>query len=899
MRKKTFIFVAMLLYCFTTTQIYASIRYVKPLASGLGDGSSWVNASGDFQAMINASASGDEVWVAAGTYKPTYDPFGSSSPADPRDKTFFVKDGVKIYGGFAGTETALSQRLITTNVTILSGDVDGNDVVTGSGSTLSITNNTENVYHIVLASTSSGGVGVTIDGFTITGGNANKSDPTSASNLTINGNQIDRANGGGIYIANGTNTISNNTLFGNSVLGSGAGVYTYYGMNTITNNTLFGNSAANSGGGGIASTFGTNTHNNNNISGNSGRKGGGILVAQGTNIITNNTISGNSATLDGGGILSFASNNLITNNTVSGNTTGNNGAGINIYYGNTTLSNNTISGNTAVYSGGGIWVSYGTHNVNNNTIFGNSAANGGGVYTTRIGSALIVNFNNNILWGNKKGTDATIVNADFYNFGATVTFTNNLLQLVSSGYNSTNKNGLGTSPTGNIFATDPLFVNATDIDGADNLHRTADDGLRLKPCSPAINSGANSTEATDIIGATRIQQTTVDMGAYENKDLTGYTLSSSVLNADAECADASSITHYYNSSNEVLVLSIKKNGNDIGSIGDGTFAVTSGGSGVSNLGTSGTPAPYATAYNWFTMNRYWKVTPTTQPSSDVQVRFYYRPADYTNVQSIAGIANETNMVFYKINGTGNPDPTTAHTGTPIVPASAYNADGYWQYTNGATSSPTNWALGTYGTHKYSETVVAMFSGGGGGSGSGFVGGALPISLTSFKGRAQNKANVLEWSTSSEQNNKGFNLQHSANNLDFKTLGFITGSNGNTSKNYAYTHSNPFAGVNYYRLQQIDLDGKSSFSKTISIDNKLNGSIVAKPNPSNGIFTFQGIDFSDYDEKISYNLIDLLGKKIDAKVNRNTLDIRQEPNGIYYLQILQNGTIIQTTKLVKN
>jgi hypothetical protein len=508
-----------------------------------------------------------------------------------------------------------------------------------------------------------------------------------------------------------------------------------------------------------------------------------------------------------------------------------------------------------------------------------------------------VNFKNNIFWGNKKGTDTTIASADYFNNGATNSFTNNLMQLAQTSYMGANYS-LG-SPTGNIFATDPLFVNATDIDGADNLHRTADDGLRLKPCSPAINSGANSTEATDIIGAPRIQQTTVDMGAYENKDLTGYTLSSSVLNADAECADASSITHYYNSSNEVLVLSIKKNGNDIGSIGDGTFAVTSGGSGVSNLGTSGTPAPYATAYNWFTMNRYWKVTPTTQPSSDVQVRFYYRPADYTNVQSIAGIANETNMVFYKINGTGNPDPTTAHTGTPIVPASAYNADGYWQYTNGATSSPTNWALGTYGTHKYSETVVAMFSGGGGGSGSGFVGGALPISLTSFKGRAQNKANVLEWSTSSEQNNKGFNLQHSANNLDFKNLGFILGSNGNTSKNYAYTHSNPFAGVNYYRLQQIDLDGKSSFSKTISIDNKLNGSIVAKPNPSNGVFTFQGIDFSDNDEKISYHLIDLLGKKIDAKVNSNTLDIRQEPNGIYYLQILQNGAIIQTTKLVKN
>jgi len=52
MRKKTFILFAMLLYCFTTTQIYASIRYVKPVSTGTGDGSSWANASGNLQAMV-------------------------------------------------------------------------------------------------------------------------------------------------------------------------------------------------------------------------------------------------------------------------------------------------------------------------------------------------------------------------------------------------------------------------------------------------------------------------------------------------------------------------------------------------------------------------------------------------------------------------------------------------------------------------------------------------------------------------------------------------------------------------------------------------------------------------------------------------------------------------------
>jgi len=68
-----------------------TIRYVKPTTSGTGDGSSWANASNNLQAMINASAANDQVWVAAGTYKPT--------TGTDRTISFSMKEGVAIYRG--------------------------------------------------------------------------------------------------------------------------------------------------------------------------------------------------------------------------------------------------------------------------------------------------------------------------------------------------------------------------------------------------------------------------------------------------------------------------------------------------------------------------------------------------------------------------------------------------------------------------------------------------------------------------------------------------------------------------------------------------------------------------------------------------------------------------------
>ena len=93
-----------------------TIRFVKPSATGAGDGSSWAAASGDLQGMITASASGDQVWVAGGVYKPT--------TGTDRNISFVMKDSVAIYGGFAGGELTLAARVLTyPSSTTLSGDI--------------------------------------------------------------------------------------------------------------------------------------------------------------------------------------------------------------------------------------------------------------------------------------------------------------------------------------------------------------------------------------------------------------------------------------------------------------------------------------------------------------------------------------------------------------------------------------------------------------------------------------------------------------------------------------------------------------------------------------------------------------------------------------------------------
>ncbi len=134
-----------------------SIIHVDATAAGANNGNSWSNAYNNLQDAIDASLVGDEIWIKNGVYFPTKDKSGNASPANNRDKTFFINKDIKIYGGFNGTESLLSQRSCTlATTTTLNGDIGvPNDY-------------TDNTYHVVYTEYVSSNF--LMDCITITGG---------------------------------------------------------------------------------------------------------------------------------------------------------------------------------------------------------------------------------------------------------------------------------------------------------------------------------------------------------------------------------------------------------------------------------------------------------------------------------------------------------------------------------------------------------------------------------------------------------------------------------------------------------------------------------------------------------------------------------------------------------
>ncbi|MCP4708016.1 MAG: hypothetical protein GY869_05290, partial [Planctomycetes bacterium] len=259
----------------------AAIIYVDAGAtSGASNGISWENAYIDLQSALGNAASGDEIWVSQGTYKPTI----QFNPDDSRSAVFQMKNNIAVYGGFNGTEENRSNRDWVNNATILSGDIG----IQGDDS-----DNCYLVfYHTESLALNSAAI---LDGITITEGASGmynfQSSPT-ITNCTFSGNE----GFSGIYNDHSSPTITNCTFSDNSANDYGGGMYNNYSSPAITN-CIFSNNSADS-------YYG---------------RGGGMYNNYSTPTITNCIFSNNSSNYDGGGIYNNQSSPTIINCTFSGN----------------------------------------------------------------------------------------------------------------------------------------------------------------------------------------------------------------------------------------------------------------------------------------------------------------------------------------------------------------------------------------------------------------------------------------------------------------------------------------------------------------------------------------------------------------------------------------------------
>lgn len=558
---RKFITTVVIWICVSVNLLHAQAkRYVKPVASGTGDGSSWANASNDVQAMMNASSGGDSVFVAAGTYQ-----VGAGS-------NYVLRQAVKVYGGFNGTETQLSQRNWVTNVTILKGNgssviynnnsgittatvLDGFTVRDGSsvnyGGGMYNANASPTIANCIFTANSS-------TGFGFGGGIANSSSNPVISNCTFTGNTSpieggaiytfgacsptitncsfsnnSSGQGGAIENSGGATTTITNCTFNSNTAANGGGIYnTGSGTTPIIGNCIFTNNNAvydgtgGSGGGGAMKndnnatpsisncTFTSNsaynwggamyngsgapTINNCLFQTNSG-KYGGALMSNGPGLATFNNCRfiGNSSSTDGGGIYDVFSKVKFYSCIFSSNSSQFGGGVFCVSTDSTLFGSCLITGNSSTNGGGGAYVQAATPKFANCGFSGNNCpAGGGALFDYDAGNPKIFNC---IMWGNS---------SSIYNF-------------VGSGINGsspdvqyTDVEG-GYAGTGNINAN-PLFFNAPSYTSAP--FSTGD--YRVSLCSPAIHAGNTalvpSSVTMDFVSNPRIDGSFVDIGAYES-----------------------------------------------------------------------------------------------------------------------------------------------------------------------------------------------------------------------------------------------------------------------------------------------------------------------------------------------------------------------------------------------
>lgn len=184
------------------------------------------------------------------------------------------------------------------------------------------------------------------------------------------------------------------------------------------------------------------------------------------------------------------------------------------------------------------------------------------------------------------------------------------------------------------------------------------------------------------------------------------------------------------------------------------------------------------------------------------------------------------------------------------------------------------------------------------------GSPLPVSLSGFNVTRRGNTSVINWKTFSESNSKGFSVERSSNGTDWKELQFVnSGLNSAATKTYSSIDKAPVKGINYYRLKQVDNDGKFTYSSVASLKFLTSGmsGFSFYPNPAKNKITVlletinsgsASLQLTNAEGKMVRNVM-ISNRNSDSNIS---IDISSLTRGLYYI-ILKDGPSVQTTKVL--
>jgi hypothetical protein len=161
--------------------------------------------------------------------------------------------------------------------------------------------------------------------------------------------------------------------------------------------------------------------------------------------------------------------------------------------------------------------------------------------------------------------------------------------------------------------------------------------------------------------------------------------------------------------------------------------------------------------------------------------------------------------------------------------------------------------------------------------------SLPVTLIRFSATKKDRGVKLDWQTSEESNNQGFDIERKHDGGNWENIGYVDG-HGSTKENstYSFLDLNPLSGMNYYRLRQVDYDGHTEFSRIVGV--KIDSENVVKiyPNPTTGIIHIEGA-------QSNVKIMDILGRPvINGTIINQKIDVSHLPGGFYILSVFSKN-----------